>query len=382
MKKIFILTSLLLALNSTTAQDCQNPVSNNVYQSAFNQVAAQSSNQKKADKAIEFVNANCLTSTQVKNMAVLFSEDGYRLDFCKAAYLRTFDRVNFFDVYDAFTSFSYALRLYDYTKSQGKGSPINPALNLITPTNTTTANNNTNTNTNTGNPPPKTSQQTEPVYPNYIYPILMQYKGKKGCAGPIMDEAIFKQLGKNVFNQTTDEAKNLAIQSAAEQNCLSTSQIMRLTSLIKNESLRLKTLTGTFPKTYDQDNYKSSSVLLSEKAQKDEWEKFAHTYLNPQLAVCAVNDADFSAIMTSIKAKSFPNEKLQLVDVFANDLCFSVAQIKTISKEFPMGKDKLTAMKKLYPKCADQANYYQLTDELTFAPDREELTTFIKNKGK
>ena len=93
--KVYIFAFIFVWANNSYAQNCQNPVNNVVYQSQFNQVASQASNQQKLDKALGFINNGCYMSQQVKNIALLFTEDSYRLDFCKAAYSHTFDQVNF-----------------------------------------------------------------------------------------------------------------------------------------------------------------------------------------------------------------------------------------------------------------------------------------------
>ena len=53
------------------------------------------------------------SSAQVKAMAKTFAQEDARYDFVVAAYSRTVDPENFYEVYDAFTSFSKVLRLHD-----------------------------------------------------------------------------------------------------------------------------------------------------------------------------------------------------------------------------------------------------------------------------
>jgi hypothetical protein len=53
------------------------------------------------------------SSLQVKAMAKLLAEEEARYDFALAAYPRTVDPENFYEVYDAFSSFSKVLRLHD-----------------------------------------------------------------------------------------------------------------------------------------------------------------------------------------------------------------------------------------------------------------------------
>jgi len=365
MKKFtFALLFLFIFANSITAQNCQNPLNNTAFQNGFNQIAIQQTNQKKLDKATEFVNSNCLLAAQVKNIAQLFTEDSYRLAFCEAAYAHTFDQVNFYDVYDAFSAFSFAFRLNDYIHS------VTPA--VVTTTTTTT-------------PTVIATQSSVPTYPNVAYPSSANYTGKKGCAGPVLNDASFKAVAQNVFIQPTDESKQLAIQNASAQNCLDFAQVMKLVSLLKSEDFRLQLLEYTFSRVYDQEHYQSGIVLFTNTQLQNSWTVYAANFLAPPPpppVVCVVTTADFNSIMQSIRAKSFPADKLSLIDVLSKDRCFNVEQIKTIGKEFTFGSDKLEVFKKLYAKCPDQNNYYKLVDELTFSSEKDELNNFIKNGGK
>lgn len=364
MKKItFLILFLFTAAIPGFSQDCANPVNASVFQNNFNQVAIQQTNQKKLEKANAFVNTNCLMASQVKNIAQLFTEDSYRLEFCKLAYSHTFDRVNFYDVYDAFTAFSYAFRLHDFIHT-APAAPT-PAV-LVSPT-----------------PAP-----TGPVYPNVAYPSSINYASRKGCNGPVLNEAGFKAIAQNVFVQPTDESKQLAIQNASNANCLEFAQLMKLASLVKSETIRLQVMQFAFPRIYDLENYQSGIVLFTTTQMQNQWIAYASGYLTPPLpppppvVVCTTATADFNSIMSSIKGKNFAADKMGLIEVLAKDRCFSVDQVRTIGKEFPFGDDKIKVYKMLYAKCPDQNNYYKVVDDLTFTSEKETMNNFIKNGGK
>jgi hypothetical protein len=63
--------------------------------------------------AKDMVHRHWYSSQQVKAIAMRLPDDDARLDFATAAYSRTIDPENFYDVYDAFTSFSKVFRLHD-----------------------------------------------------------------------------------------------------------------------------------------------------------------------------------------------------------------------------------------------------------------------------
>ena len=338
-------------------------MSNVAFQSGFNQIASQTTNQKKLDRSLEFITKNCFLSTQIKNIAVLFTEDSYRFEFCRAAYLSTFDRVNFFETYDAFTSFSYTLRLYDYT--------LNPQ-QVILPIEKPTI-----------KPVELPKEPVVPKFANLVYPSVGNYTGNKGCDGPVGDEASFTSRAIQVASQPTDESKFIAIQSSTEEACYSMAQVMKLTSLIVSEKIRLNSLHEAFPKIYDQDHYMSARALFNSSELQNQWVASAQFALAPPVpTICVVEEVDMKAVLKSVQVKNFPDEKLKLLSAIKKDKCFNVAQVKTLSKEFPFDKDKLDAMKILYDGCPDKPNYFKLIDELSFAYLRDELTEFIKSDGK
>lgn len=356
MKSLFTLCLGILSF-SLFSQNCQNPVSAPVYQNNFNKIAMMRTDPAKLEGANAFLASNCVLSSQVKNIAMLFSTDSFRILFCREAYFHTNDVSNFYHVYDAFTSFSSALRLYDYVSKV-------PVTTLTT------------------NPNVITTAPVGPVFPLYIYPGTDCQTSNRGCPGPVVTDAVFKAISENVFKQPTDESRLVAIETASNGNCLSMAQMMKLTSLITSEDLRMRVLKSTFPRVYDQEHYPSAAILFAGRPNQDLWNAYAKAYLTPPPAPCLVKDNDFNVLLQQIKDKRFTDEKLNAVTLMSKDRCFNTTQLKAIAKEFPFGDEKLKVFKMFYAKCPDQNNYYQLVDELAFSSEKENLSNFIKNGGK
>ncbi|HTF06277.1 MAG TPA: DUF4476 domain-containing protein [Bacteroidia bacterium] len=343
-----------LAFNAS-AQNCINPVSTAIYQSNFNQIAIVRSDAAKLEKANAFVKNNCVMADQVKNIALLFSADSVRMIFCQEAWHHTYDSDNFFVVYDAFTAFSWALRTYDYVSHQPKKKVVAVLVDPVPPV------------------------ILSPVYPVLDYPDTMRITAAKGCAGPVITEVQLKAIGDNVFRQPTDESKVVAIEQAANANSLSMTHIIKLTSLVSSQDLRLSVLKSTFPRVYDQEHYPFAAALLFTQPLKDQWMAFASAYVTPP---CVVTEQQFKPLIDEIRALSFPADKLNKITLMAKDRCFNVAQIKTFSREFSFDNDKMKLFKMCYDKCPDKNNYYQLVPELGFSSEQEELRRFINADGK
>ncbi|MGL5891493.1 MAG: DUF4476 domain-containing protein, partial [Bacteroidia bacterium] len=351
MRKIF--TTLLLFLGITSlsfAQNCQTPISSAAFQTGFNSIAVTQGDQAKLIRASRFVSDKCLSSAQVKTIALLFGGDSTRLEFCKTAYPRTSDQANYYDVYDAFRAFSYALRLYNYVEHY--------TVPVSTPT------------------------TVQINFPNYAYPDTVGYRGNKGCAGPAMTEAAFLTATQNVFAQPTDESKYVSVQDVASRNCLTFAQAMKLASLVRSDDYKMRVLTATFPIVYDQDHYPSVIVLFSTTQMQNNWTNYARVYLTPPPAPCLVTEAEFKVILNDVKDKRFATEKMNLIEMLSKDRCFSVAQIRSLALEFPFGDERMKTYKMLYNKCNNQKDYYQVVDDLQFDAEKAEMRRFINAGGK
>lgn len=363
MNRILLLVLVTSSIFSR-AQDCSNPLTNAVFQAGFNLIASQTTNQKKLDHSLALINKSCLLSTQIKNIAILFTEDNYRFEFCRAAYLSTFDRVNYFEVYDAFTSFSFALRLYDVTRSPQQ--IIVPILNK--------------TLEKVKEP---TKEPVAPKFDNFVYPSAGDYTGNTGCEGTIAGDALFNTRAIQVASQPTDESKLIAIRLSTEDACYTMAQLMKLTSLIGSEEIRYNTLSECFPKIYDQDHYVSARSLFKSTHLQNQWVTSAQFMLTPPApAVCVVEASEMKEVMKSLQTKSFSSEKMDLLRNRKTDKCFNVDQISSLSKEFSFDKDKLAVMKMFYNSCPNIEDYSKLLDELSFGYLQDDLTQFIKKGGE
>jgi hypothetical protein len=362
MTKLFTLL-LLATCFAVIAQDCQNPVSAYSFQQFFNTIASQPTNDKKLERANELLSKNCLTSEQVKNIAILFKDDAIRLQFCKSAWHKTFDRVNFFDVYDTFTSLSTAIRLYDYTKSD-QAADIAPTVEII--------------------PSPA---EIIPIFGDLAYPSHLNYSGPTGCSGPVISEDAFMTIARKACCLPYDDSRSEYILESSTGMCLSMAHAMKLTSFIHTHALRLTTMKALFPRIYDQGNYKVAASLFNTQELKTDWLETIQLTLTPAPTSktpvdCTATDVDLNNTIKSVNSKTFPSDKMDALKLAARNKCFSMSQIRKLCELFMMENDKLSIMKIFYARCTDRDHYDQLTDVFIAYYYQQELMTFIKNGGK
>lgn len=327
---------LLLWTAPLFAQDCTVQVSNEVFQVNYAKIATKPDDPSRLDQAISFTAFNCVNANQVKLIADLFSDDAYRLDFCMISYHTTVDRDNYYDVYDAFQTFSYAFRLHDFVKEQeayykGGGKPV----------------------------------QTNPVFPKLTYPSYANYNGVKGCAAPI-PENDFMELAKLMNTYPSDDEKLIAGAVLMKENCLSMAQFMKLATLFKMESKKFSFMTTNYEKVYDRGNCSAALQLLTHEPYKQEWLSICNGNPPAEEKTCAVNDKQMGEMLNKIDGANFPDDQLNVVRMLNKDHCFSTEQVRKIIGEFSFPANKLDAAEILYPKCTDRDNYYKLKGEFSF----------------
>lgn len=354
MRQLLSLLLILVGLHQSIAQDCGAPIDKNTFQEGFNQVAVQSTPAKKLALAQLFIKDKCLQAAQVKTMAQLFTDDASRFDFCKAAYERTTDKSNFYEVYDSFEKVSYTFRLHDFVASTQQESAA----------------------------PPATPVEQVLTFPRYVYPSSLNYKGARGCNGPVATEEQFRKAANNAYAQPTEESKQLAVFNAVASSCFDFTQAMKLVSVLSSEDQKLRTLTNIFPNLYDLESYKSGTQLFLNKNLQTEWLTFGSRYLAPPPPTCEESDTDFEMVIKKVHDKFFDHERIKLIETYSIDHCFKVSQIRRLVNEITPAARKVDIFKKLYDRCPDKKNYSTLVEELPFSSDKSELEAFLRSKNK
>ncbi|MBE7499321.1 MAG: DUF4476 domain-containing protein [Verrucomicrobiales bacterium] len=94
-------------------------------ESRLRRLEAAGSDLEQLDAARSLLSRHAVSSLQVKALARKIRSEEARLEFALAAYPRTVDPENFYEVYDAFQSFSKVFRLHDRIGrlSPGEGPP-------------------------------------------------------------------------------------------------------------------------------------------------------------------------------------------------------------------------------------------------------------------
>jgi hypothetical protein len=93
---------------------CENPMASERFATAKNSISSKSFEDSKLTVAKQVMNANCLLVSQVKQIMEVFDFESTRLEFAKAAYSRTYDIDNYYELNDVFDFESSIRELNNY----------------------------------------------------------------------------------------------------------------------------------------------------------------------------------------------------------------------------------------------------------------------------
>ncbi|MFN8259091.1 MAG: DUF4476 domain-containing protein [Bacteroidales bacterium] len=349
---IFLLFSALLSAQNKG--NCVTPISNYAFQPKLNSITSQKSDDQKLTLAVKLAKENCLSTSQVKDVAALFENDYNRLAFVQEAYINTTDKDNFYEVYNTFLYFSTVFRLHDFVIEQ-RGT--------------------------------KTEIVTEPVktemtFPDLQYPDFRKYYGKTGCKD-IVNETEFMDIAYKVFNSKSEDSKLYLAKSTFQSRCFLTAQAMKMATLLNSEANRFEFLKIAYYRVYDPDNFKYANQLFKTESYKKELATFMGTANNVTTndPPCEVNASEFQAVKAQINKESFNNTKINLAkQILKTKKCFKTTQIIEILGLFAYSDSKMDIAKFAYDYTTDKENYYKVADAFSFSNDKDALLNFLKTK--
>jgi hypothetical protein len=362
--KILILVcafSLSVSLKSQT--NCIYPIPQN----QFNQLKAAIFNSnvpnQRFQRAISLVSGNCISTNQMMEIMNLFQDDRLKLDLAMGGYRNITNPLDFYDVYNQFSLFSSAFRLHDFVN--GTSAPQIPG-EVILPT-----------------------IPAELIFPNWSYPSLFGYMGVKNCVTNLADSD-FLAYARDIQSRQNENDKLQSARLLVSGTCLSTAQVMKLTSLLSLENARLEVLKSAYDRIFDEASLEAASQVFAHQPNQLAWVEFIKQKRNlaAQQAViqapCSVTEAQYAQIKDALTRES---SSITRVNVAKNQIpvysCFTSQQMKGILSTFSSSIDKLEIAKLGYDNVSDKQNYYfTVIPVITSSIDRDELSKYIAQRGR
>ncbi len=357
MKSIFTFLFLVVLTIGAEAQPgrCRSPLPENIFRQIHKSVMMQRSEAQKLDVANNAVYDNCLSAEQVKSIASLFIDDTSRLEFARNAYESTFDKENYYFVYDAFAYISTVFMLHDHIQSIDSRPhdylpPQDPPLNIN--------------------------------FASLDYPDARNYKGPSNCSPAISENDFMIQARKFAFNDN-EQTRLMLFTQMVQNNCMTVAQLMKLASLLENENNRLTFFRAALHNVFDVANLSFGTQLFghvpNRVAYNDLINNNGHNGNMP--LPCAIHPDQFSDMLNSIKKETFNSTKLTLAkNIIKSRPCFTTGQIRDIVSEFTFESGRLEIAKFAWDYTVDRENYYRVADAFSFSSSKEELMKYIDSR--
>lgn len=128
MKKVICALVLGIGFAAAVAAAEQKSLEEEQFQEKYRRLKDERDDGEKHRQAGELLRQHRFSSLQVKAIAQSMRDENARLEFAVMAYPRTIDPENFYEVYDAFTTFSKVMRLHDRIRQLDRPAP--PVINL------------------------------------------------------------------------------------------------------------------------------------------------------------------------------------------------------------------------------------------------------------
>ncbi len=87
----------------------------------------------------------------------------------------------------------------------------------------------------------------------------------------------------------------------------------------------------------------------------------------------------FKTLMDAVKSESFGSGQLQVIESAARHHHFTIAQVITLTNQLSFSREKLSAIRSLYPRVVDPENAFQLHGVFTHESDKRKLQAILEN---
>ena len=357
---IFTLILVLLMHNQVLAQK-HKVSSDKVFKEFVVSIKSSANRDVRYDHARQYFLSEWCTTLQLLDVCYYMPNDKVKYQLCLTAYPKIIDKHNFFNIYDAFSTLSYAVRLYHNTQARD------------------------------GSLEPDHYPNPDRDYSAIDFPIADGYVGETGvnCSLP-MAENDFNYFFSRLLFDKNDNQQLEFLKRQVTMHCFSTAQIMTLGLELQLEKNRLTFLKFAFNKCFDMGNFIKSLQLISHTYYKDDLRMYIEDHFvssGPDtmpvpypVIDCYVDDEEFSQVVISIKDQKFSSKQKEMAKKHIEKKCLSMEQLREVVSIFSFEKDKLEVIKYLYDYAPYPNKMHTFRGMLTFLSSKQEFDRFLIDK--
>jgi hypothetical protein len=361
-KKVIVGLAFLVsssAFGQVRIEGCQSAVSSMQFLQLKRSVSSQLQPMQRYNAALKISQTTCLSTVQLLELLSYFAEDAERLDIAMNAYPRIVNQQDIYDVYNAFAYFSNAFRFHDFVKESAIRNSVAPV--VVTPV------------------------PVQINFPVLNYPDVAVYAGIRYCPSPL-SEADFMIYLKDIAKNPAEASRMEALQQLNSSMCLTTSQCMKMATLLMVENNRLELLKQAYSRVYDEGNFELTSQVFgyvpNQNAIIEYVRKTRATLGQPVPKPCELTGQIFGQMHTSFARESSSSSRLKIVkDQLPRYNCYTSSQIKDIVALFSSSMDKLELSKFAFGYVIDPENYFfEVSSLLSSSMDRQSLSNYISSQ--
>ncbi|MDG1429364.1 MAG: DUF4476 domain-containing protein [Crocinitomicaceae bacterium] len=421
MKKNFTILMVLIVLSVFQNASAQNNQwsATDKFRNCMASIQSTNDELTRFNYAMNYFLTERATTIQLQDACHYLYSDQKKYELGVAAYPNIIDKDNFFNIYDAFTKFSWAIKLYHNTqeKQQLTALETNYQLNV--------------------------EQDNSAIYDLLIqkgdlllsenefddailiYQQALEIKPSDQAAIAKIDhvEAIKQELSAileaesqlnsqfdalihngDVFlsaNQVDDAItmyeQAMALKPGDESVYLRIKEAnnwkMEISGMVEEENQKrsqydfLMQKGEIFVSSYKFDDaisvYQQASAIFPEEQMPyikiEEANRIKQELANAN-SVCVTGESEFKSILTSIDDQTFADDQMEMAKKYIQKKCFTIEQMKAITPIFSMDVDKLEMIKYMYDYSYQQNRFYEFRGLLTFNSTQKELDEFLVGK--
>ena len=366
MKKIEI-TIILFAI--TFVQDfCAQNISwsnTDVFSNTIITIQTTNNQQARFNNALKYFSNTHATTKQLQDACFYLNNDQEKYKLCFAAYPNIIDKNNFINIYDSFSSFSNAIKLFRDTEAKDELLTFqnNQKLNVEKD-----ENNKFDLLIDKGDMFLTVNKFEDAIK---TYQQAMELKPENTLPNIKIKDAVKWQ---SEFSKINNEKKenNIRHESLIQQgDHLLAYNLFNEAIVSYEKAMPLK--------AGDQTAYnRIKEVSRRMEESKKEQEKVEEIEIVEVIDVpCITEESKFLHIMNTVESKSFSDDKKEMAKNQISKNCLSIDQFKKMINVFSMDSDKLEMLKYMYKYSENPEKMYQLREQLSFSNTKEKFDEFL-----
>ena len=354
MKKFYLLLAICL-MSVVAIQGQKDLKAEKELSKMRSSIQAEKNSERQLSSSINFFHRRRGTTTRdLIEIARLMPNDRSKFKLSARVYPNIVDKQNFFNVFNIFERFSFAIKLYHETIAKERVIIVD--------------------------------EEVDP-HSHIDFPDARRYRGRNGinCRRPMSDRN-FDSYITNLRLPYDEKERLRFIKQEVLRTCFSTAQVMKLGLELDLERDKLSFLKFASNRVYDLGHFDAAAQILNHSYYKEELLRFINRDVE-QIEeieiieeVCVVDADEFRFVQQSLDAESFRDNKRKLAQKLISKHCFDMPQLRIIFNKFNFEDDRLKLMIFAYDYAPEPRKMYQFRNLLKFRSNQQKYDRFLIDK--